>query len=100
MSDIALHGLEAMLRGALLGAVVAPAGLWAAWRAGAGLPRRRRIGLAVAAAYCGVALAAIAYAPAFERTAFQDEALFGALVVAIPLLLLTIPFFLIFTPRA
>ena len=66
MSDIALHGLEAMLRGALLSAVVAPAGLWAAWRAGAGLPRRRRIGLAVAAGYGGVALAAIAYAPAFE----------------------------------
>ena len=100
MSDFVLRGVEAMLGGALLGAVVAPAGLWVAWRAGAGLPRRRRIGLALAAAYGGVALAAVAYTSTSGTTTFQDEALLVALLVALPLLLLAIPLILIFTPRA
>ena len=91
MSDFVLRGVEAMLGGALLGAVVAPAGLWVAWRAGAGLPRRRRIGLA---------LAAVAYTSTSGTTTFQDEALLVALLVALPLLLLAIPLILIFTPRA
>ena len=100
MSSIGLSGLDAMLRGALVAAVIAPAGLWLAWRAARGLPRGRRVVLAAAAAYGAAAGLGCLYSLVFERYAYQDEAQAGALVVALPLLVVIAPIFYLFTPRS
>lgn len=99
MSDIGLPGLDALLRGAVIAAVVAPVSLWLAWRVAAGLPRRRRVGLAAAASYGGVALAA-GGASLFERAHLQDEVVVGAMIIGLLVLVLAAPILFFFTPRS
>jgi hypothetical protein len=99
MSDISFAGLDALLRGAIVAVAVAPTALWLAWRGAAGLPRRRRIGLAVAAAYGGVALLA-GGASLLERAHLQDEVVFGALIVGLLVLIIAAPILSFFTPRS
>jgi len=99
MSDINFSGLDALLRGAIIAVVVAPGALWLSWRAAAGLPRRRRVGLAAAAAYGGVALLA-GGASLFERAHLQDEMVFGALIIGLLVLALAAPILFFFTPRS
>jgi hypothetical protein len=100
MSSIGLPGLDALLRGAIIGGVVAPVGLWLAWRVAAGLTRWRRVGLAAAAGYGGLALLSGSATLIFERADVQDEAVFGALIVGALVLVLAAPILAFFTPRS
>jgi hypothetical protein len=89
---------DALIRGAIIAGLVAPVALWLAWRAGAGLRRARRVGLAAAAAYGGVALLAGA-AAVFERADLVDEMLSSALVIGVLMLVVAAPILFLLSPR-
>jgi hypothetical protein len=95
-----LWGLDAMAHGAVVALLVGPAALWAIWRLAAGLARGPRLLLALLAAFGAVSLAACLWALLFERTAYEDEALIGALLTGLLLLLLAVPVLLLLSRKS
>ena len=80
-----LHGLDAMAHGAIVALLGVPLATWLLWRLTPDLapPRWRRVLVIGLAGFGAVALAGLAYSLGFERTAWQDEAVFGALLVGL-----------------
>jgi hypothetical protein len=95
-----LYGLDALAHGAVVALLVLPAALWALWRLAAGAPRTTRILLCLLAAYGAVSLAGSAWALLFERAAYEDEALFGALLAGLALMFLACPILLLVSRKS
>ena len=100
MSDIGLPNLDALLHGAILGALAGPVALLLAWRLARGLPRLRRLVLAILGGAGGIACVAGAWSLLLERESYADEAMTGALLAGLVLLPLGAALLFFFTPRA
>ncbi len=76
-----LPGLDALVRGAVLGLLVGPAAVLLCWRLAVGLAPKPRIALATLAGYGTAAALGLGYCLVFESSSYNDEALFGTLII-------------------
>lgn len=99
MSDINLHALDALVRGAVLGLLVLPATLLA-WRLTLGLAGWRRALVASAASLGLTAPPGLLVALVAERPGHEGNAFTGTMLAALALQLLLFPILLYLTRKA
>jgi hypothetical protein len=97
-----LYGLDAMAHGAILALLGVPLATWLLWRLASGLAASRwqRVLLTGLASFGAVALAGLGYSLGFERSGFEDEAIFGVLLGALAFQLLACPILFLISPGA